>query len=75
MVTLAGYWNATEFNVIGDGGGSEAQFNRGSSVKVNIALDDGSSTAPTCQAHDGTTGETNNLTLGPAPRPVVRRLR
>lgn len=65
VVTLAHYWNAAEFNVIGDGGGSEAKFNRGSSVTVNIALDDGSSAAPTCKANDGTTGETNNLTLGP----------
>ena len=65
VVTLANYWNAAEFNVIGDGGGSEAKFNRGSSVTVNIALEDGSTNAPTCQAHDGTTGETNNLNLGP----------
>lgn len=65
VVTLANYWNAAEFNIIGDGGGSEAKFNRSSSVTVNIALADGSSAAPTCKANDGTTGETNNLTLGP----------
>lgn len=65
VVTLAKYWNAAEFNVIGDGGGSEAKFNRGSSVTVDIALDDGSTNAPTCKSNAGTTGETNNLNLGP----------
>ncbi len=64
VVTLAKYWNGAEFNVIGDGGGSEARFNTGSSVTINIALQDGSTNAPTCKPHAGTTGETNNLTLG-----------
>ena len=57
-------WNAAEFNIVGDGGGSAAKFNRGSSISVNIALTDGLTAAPTCKANDGTTGETNNLTLG-----------
>ena len=64
VVDLAAAWNAAEFNVVGDGGGSSAKFNRGSSVTVQIALKDGSSAAPICKSHDGTTGETNNLTLG-----------
>jgi hypothetical protein len=61
---LATAWNASEFNIIGDGGGSSATFNKGSSVTVKIALTDGSTSAPSCVANDGTTGETNNLTLG-----------
>ena len=61
---LATAWNASEFNIIGDGGGSSATFNKGSSVTVKIALSDGSTSAPACVANDGTTGETNNLTLG-----------
>jgi hypothetical protein len=65
VVTLAKYWNAAEFNVIGDGGGSQAAFKKNTSITVGIALTDGQTTAPTCKADDGTTGETNNLTLGP----------
>jgi hypothetical protein len=64
VVTLAQYWNAAEYNVIGDGGGSEAVFGKNTSITVNIALTDGLTAAPVCKADDGTTGETNNLTLG-----------
>jgi hypothetical protein len=64
VVGLAAYWNASEWNVFGPGGGSQAVFNKGTSITVNIALTDGLTTAPTCQAGDGTTGETNNLDLG-----------
>ncbi len=64
VVDLAAYWNASEWNIIGDGGGSEAVFNKGTSLTVNIALTDGLTTAPVCQGNDGTTGETNNLNLG-----------
>ncbi len=64
VVDLATAWQASEFNVIGDGGGSEAKFNKGASITVEIALDDGATVAPVCKAHDGTTGETNNLKLG-----------
>ena len=64
VVDLASAWNAIEFNVVGDGGGSSAKFNKGSSITVQIALKDGSTAAPACKADDGTTGETNNLTLG-----------
>ena len=64
VVHLASAWNAIEFNVVGDGGGSSAKFNKGSSITVKIAIKDGSTAAPACKANDGTTGETNNLTLG-----------
>jgi hypothetical protein len=64
VVYLATAWDQSEFNVIGDGGGSKAKFNTGASITVNIALTDGSTAAPTCEADDGTTGETNNLNLG-----------
>jgi len=64
VVDLATAWQASEFNIIGDGGGSEADFNSGSSVTVNVSLSDGSSDAPTCASNAGTTGETNNLNLG-----------
>ena len=64
VTDLATGWTQSEFNIIGDGGGSEATFNTGSSLTVNIAITDGSSAAPTCGPKDGTTGETNNLKLG-----------
>jgi hypothetical protein len=64
VVTLASYWNAAEYNVFGPGGGSEASFNKGTSITVLIALTDGLSAAPTCVPDSGTTGETNNLNLG-----------
>jgi hypothetical protein len=57
-------WNQSEFNIVGNGGGSAATFNSGSSVTVNLQVTDGSTNAPSCLANDGTTGETNNLNLG-----------
>ncbi|MCK9687986.1 hypothetical protein [Scleromatobacter humisilvae] len=60
---LATAWKQAEFNIIGDGGGSKATFNSGSSVTVKVAVTHGSTTAPTCASNAGTTGETNNLTL------------
>jgi hypothetical protein len=57
-------WNTGEFNVVGNAGGSEAEFNSGSSITVNLAVSDGSSSAPSCVADSGTTGESNNLNLG-----------
>ena len=53
--------------MLGNAGGSRADFNTGSSVTVKVAVTDGSTSAPTCVSpsdYDGTTGETNNLTLG-----------
>lgn len=63
-VDLSGWWSQSEFNVVGNGGGSAAQFNSGSSLTVHLAVDDGTTNAPTCLANAGTTGETNNLNLG-----------
>jgi hypothetical protein len=67
VVTLANYWQIAEFNIFGDGNGSEATFNYGSSnvatLKVRTAVDYGSSSAPSCLAA-GYTAETNNLYFG-----------
>jgi hypothetical protein len=57
-------WTESEFNVIGNAGGSRAVFNKGSTIYVHVAVSDGSSSTPTCVANGGTTGETNNLNLG-----------
>lgn len=64
VMYLSEGWTGSEFNIIGDGGGSQAVFNAGTALTVEIDLTDGTTNAPTCQAHDGTTGETNNLNLG-----------
>jgi hypothetical protein len=64
VVDLATAWTESEFNIIGDGDGSEADFNSGSSVTVKVAVSNGTKDAPTCAANSGTTAETNNLNLG-----------
>jgi hypothetical protein len=64
--SLGSWWTQSEFNVVGNAGGSEAQFNSGSSLTVNLAVSDGNGDTPTCVGPNsaGTTGETNNLNLG-----------
>jgi hypothetical protein len=64
VLDIASVWNTGEFNVVGDAGGSEAKFNTGVSLTVNLAVSDGSTSAPSCVADSGTTGESNNLDLG-----------
>lgn len=64
VVYLAKYWNTAEFNVFGDGGGTQANFNKGTSLTVQIEVKNGKKAAPVCQENDGTTAETNNLALG-----------
>jgi hypothetical protein len=64
VLDIASVWMEAEFNVVGNGGGSDALFNSGASLTAYLALSDGTSSAPDCEAQDGTTGETNNLVLG-----------
>ena len=64
VVDISSVWTQSEFNVVGNAGGSRAQFNKGSSVTVKVALTDGSTAAPRCVANAGSTGESNNLNLG-----------
>ncbi len=64
VTDLATAWTASEFNIIGDGGATEAVFNKGSSITVRIGINDHTTNTPSCIANDGTTGETNNLKLG-----------
>jgi hypothetical protein len=61
---ISSVWHEAEYNVVGDTGGSEAQFNYGSSISVQLNIIDGSNFAPACFSQAGTTGETNNLNLG-----------
>jgi len=63
---IATVWNQAEFNVVGNAGGSEAEFNSGASIIVKVAVTDGSAYAPSCVQNSGTTGESNNLNLVPS---------
>ena len=67
ITDLSANWMGTEFNVVGNAGGSEADFNSGSKITVSIQADDGVTTKPTCPVHSGTTGESNNLFFVKAP--------
>jgi hypothetical protein len=63
MLDISEVWKESEFNVVGDAGGSRADFNSPVTIIVKIALTDGSTKAPTCVSNGGTTGESNNLDL------------
>ncbi len=53
--------------MVGDGGGSDATFNAGTTITVRTAVNSGmGAVPPTCDSV-GFTGETNNLTLVTAP--------
>jgi hypothetical protein len=62
VLSLANYWNNAEFNIVGDGNGSTANFNSGVTIGVRTIVYSGTSAAPDC-AIAGTTGETNNTNL------------
>jgi hypothetical protein len=64
VLDISQVWQQSEFNVVGDAGGSRADFNKPVSITVKVALTDGTTLAPTCVANAGTTGESNNLNLG-----------
>ena len=67
VLYLATAWKESEFNVFGDGNGSEADFNTGSSITVKNQVSNGTTDAPICLSGldaTGTSGETNNLNLG-----------
>ena len=65
-IDLAHFWNTSEWDVFGDGGGGEAFFGANTSFEAVTKLTATSSSAPTCDK-EGFTGETNNLTLAATP--------
>jgi len=67
ITDLSQHWMGSEFNVIGNAGGSTADFNSGSKITVDLQADDDLTTKPTCPANSGTTGESNNLFFVKAP--------
>jgi hypothetical protein len=64
VLDISQVWEQSEFNIVGDAGGSRADFNKPVSITVKLALTDGTTAAPKCVADAGTTGESNNLNLG-----------
>jgi len=64
VLYLATVWKVGEWNVVGNAGGSMAKFNTGSSITAKLAVTNGSTSAPSCVANSGSTGESNNLNLG-----------
>jgi hypothetical protein len=69
LLGLQGNWQAAEFNVFGDVGGSEANFNPESTIVVRTEVDNGTSAAPS-PLTVSYTGETNNLSLMPPACPI-----
>jgi hypothetical protein len=71
VLGLSAHWSAAEFNIFGASGGTNAQFNSGSSIVVQTLTD---SVTPTTSAPTtvsaSTTAETNNLTLVGAGFPL-----
>jgi hypothetical protein len=63
VLDISSVWTKAEFNVVGSGGGSRANFNTGSSITVNLYVADGTNDKPKCKANGGTTGESNNLNI------------
>jgi hypothetical protein len=59
---LSTAWNTVEFMIGGNGGGSTASFNTGSTITVQTVTHNGTTAAPSC-LYEGFTGETNNLNL------------
>jgi len=65
VLNLYKYWKDSEFNVIGFGDGSRAEFNSGTKITVVNTLKSPTDglLKPSC-VNTGYTGETNNLNLG-----------
>jgi FG-GAP-like repeat len=67
ILYLAQNWQAVAFNDLGNCCGTAANFNSGSTIVVRTSMDSGTTSAPTCIGHSGTSlGESNNLSFGAA---------
>ncbi len=63
---LAPHWNTTEWDVFGDGGGTEAYFGAKTTLEAETTLVTSTGAAPVCKS-EGFTAETNNLKLTSTP--------
>jgi hypothetical protein len=67
-VDLAAYWSRVQFNVLGDGGGSVAVFNPGSSLTVQLEVVTAhTQVRPLCVLTASTTAESNSLNYSSIP--------
>lgn len=65
-VNAAAGWQIAEFNVVGNAGGAQANFNAGAELNPRTRIIYGGNVAPICQVA-GFTGETNNLSFSTTP--------
>jgi hypothetical protein len=65
VLALATAWRLAEFDVLGDGGGTQAVFNAGSHLTAKILVHPTAGGTVGCSELAGYTSESNNLTLGP----------
>jgi hypothetical protein len=65
VLQMGTVWKQSEFNVIGDAGGSEAVFNPGAAVTVKVAAQYGSTAAPTCASNAGSAFLRSNGRIDP----------
>jgi hypothetical protein len=74
ITDLSQHWGSVQFNILGDGGGSVAVFNPGSSVTVQLQVATGQTlVTPLCVLAGSTTAESNTLSLSniiPTPEPA-----
>lgn len=66
VLSLSKAWTQVEFNIFGDCCATDVTFTGQTVLAVNNNINDGSMQPPTCEANDGTTGETNSLNFAPA---------
>jgi hypothetical protein len=63
---MGSHWQEAEFNVFGDGGGSQAVFNSGANLQVRTEVISGTNLGPGCDLRSWT-AESTNLTLVNSP--------
>jgi hypothetical protein len=63
VLDLAPQWQSSEFNIFGDSGGSQANFNGGLSIVVENNVNNGTTIKPQCVPDRGSTAETSNLSF------------
>ena len=77
-IGIASIWQGVEFNVVGNTNSSQAKFSDGTVLGVTLNVLDSTGVSPLCLidsdpriGYVGTTGETNNLNLGPCSTHIV----
>jgi hypothetical protein len=63
---IGSQWQQAEFNVFGDGGGTQVAFNSGANLRVRNEVLSGTNIGPGCSLRSFT-GESSNLTLSNTP--------